>query len=189
MSLLREFRKRRRLAAVVAVSFLPIVGRAAQAPPQTPPGEPPWWKGMARNFWSPQNALVGLVGKDALDCGQFGPDVNEPQLSTAISCAQTAARDRKPFFVIRHFLGPEEDAGPGSFRSRRWLAEGLLGKSDGLVQRFEYQGFFINVFYDTVPPVRPTVLQSPCPGAHAVRDSSGSIVLACGSSNVERSSR
>jgi len=167
-----------RFATVVAgLMVLTGVGRAEQAKPSGPRGSQ-WWWGMALNSWSPKNAVVRLVGKRAVDCGQFGPEVTEAELAGAIACMQSAARDRRTAFTIRHFLGEKEQVVPGVF-SLRWLADGLLAGTDGPLRRFDYQGFFLSVIYNTIPPPEPTVKQSWCSTPRPFRDSDGTVKFAC----------
>lgn len=167
-------------AAIAGLVCLATLDRAIQATTASSSRVSPWWKDMAQNYWSPQNAVGELVGRDAADCGQFGPEVTKAQLTSAIGCARAVAGDHKSFFAIRHSLGPEERVS-GSFESQRWLAEGIFGAADGVVRRFDYEGFFINVLYDVWPPPKPTLKESPCSSPHALRDASGAVRFACAS--------
>src|SRR5262245_8804104 len=90
---------------VAGLMVLRGVGRAQQAQPMSVPGVYKWWTAGPLISWSPQNAVARLVGKGAVDCGQFGPEVTEAELAGAIACAQSAARDRRSAFTIRHFPG------------------------------------------------------------------------------------
>jgi hypothetical protein len=75
--------------------------------------------------------MVPIVGMRPEECGRHflrnGFEAVKSELDLSLQCGLTAARAKRPFWIFVERRGVDS-----------WIAEGLLGGSDGVIQLFSY---------------------------------------------------
>ena len=79
-----------------------------------------------------RTSVLMVTGPNPTDCGQHllgggAPVAGAPELQKSLACSLEAAKSKKPSWTVKQYQGIDS-----------LVFEGLLGTSDGVVQKFYY---------------------------------------------------